>query len=238
MGLVVVIAACAGSVTEPTDAETAAETTDPLPRVATDAGTAPFSSAYEGTGAPDEEAPAPPPLSPPGEAEPDASAPAEGLPDAAAADAGNGGGGGKIPVPSFGKLRASIDTGETCAFAVDGIARGTSTVLDIALVTGSHTVTCTRADGNVASAIVVVAANQTTEAVLEFPPNGTLIATATNGTCAFAVNGSPKGTTSTLKLSVSPGTYDVACKPVGGGTIKTRTVTVASEEIVVAMFKL
>jgi serine/threonine-protein kinase len=67
--------------------------------------------------------------------------------------------------------------------------------------------------------------------------NGTLVAVAVGGTCAFSVNGAAKGTTSTLKVSMAPGTYSVSCKPASGAT-KSRSVTIKSGETAMAMFKL
>ncbi|MDI1443898.1 serine/threonine-protein kinase [Polyangium sp. 6x1] len=67
--------------------------------------------------------------------------------------------------------------------------------------------------------------------------NGTLVAVAVGGTCAFSVNGASKGTTSTLKLSLSPGTYSVSCKPASGAT-KSRSVAIKGGETAMAMFKL
>ncbi|MFT3773218.1 MAG: hypothetical protein QM820_48180 [Minicystis sp.] len=67
--------------------------------------------------------------------------------------------------------------------------------------------------------------------------NGTLVAVAVGGTCAFSVNGSSKGTTSTLKLSLKPGTYSVTCAPSTGAS-KSKSVTVTSGGTAMAMFKL
>jgi serine/threonine-protein kinase len=67
--------------------------------------------------------------------------------------------------------------------------------------------------------------------------NGTLVAVAVGGSCAFSVNGASKGTMSTLKLSVKPGTYSVTCAPSTGGT-KSKSVTVSSGGTAMAMFKL
>jgi len=67
--------------------------------------------------------------------------------------------------------------------------------------------------------------------------NGTLVAVAVGGTCAFSVNGASKGTTSTLKLSLSAGTYSVSCKPASGAT-KSRSVAIKPGETAMAMFKL
>jgi serine/threonine-protein kinase len=67
--------------------------------------------------------------------------------------------------------------------------------------------------------------------------SGTLVAVATGGSCAFAVNGASKGTTSTLKIPLKPGSYSVSCKPASGAT-KSRSVTIKSGETTMAMFKL
>lgn len=66
---------------------------------------------------------------------------------------------------------------------------------------------------------------------------GTLVAVAVGGTCAFSVNGASKGTTSTLKLSLKPGTYSVTCAPSTGAS-KSKSVTVTSGSTAMAMFKL
>jgi eukaryotic-like serine/threonine-protein kinase len=66
---------------------------------------------------------------------------------------------------------------------------------------------------------------------------GTIVAVAVGGTCAFSVNGASKGTMSTLKLQVKPGSYSVTCKPSTGAT-KSKSVTVAGGGSAMAMFKL
>jgi len=66
---------------------------------------------------------------------------------------------------------------------------------------------------------------------------GTIVAVATGGSCAFSVNGSSKGTSSSIKVSVAPGTYSVTCKP-SGGSAKTKSVTVKSGATAFAAFKL
>jgi serine/threonine-protein kinase len=66
---------------------------------------------------------------------------------------------------------------------------------------------------------------------------GTIVAVAVGGTCAFSVNGASKGTLSTLKLQVKPGSYSVTCKPSTGAT-KSKSVTVTSGGSAMAMFKL
>ncbi len=67
--------------------------------------------------------------------------------------------------------------------------------------------------------------------------NGTLVAVAVGGSCAFCVNGASKGTTSTLKLSLKPGTYEVTCAPSSGAS-KSKSVTVTAGGTAMAMFKL
>ena len=67
--------------------------------------------------------------------------------------------------------------------------------------------------------------------------NGTLVAVAVGGSCAFSVNGASKGTTSTLKMSLKPGTYSVTCAP-SSGSSKSKSVTVTSGGTAMAMFKL
>jgi serine/threonine-protein kinase len=72
------------------------------------------------------------------------------------------------------------------------------------------------------------------------PDEGTLVAIAVGGLCAFTVNGAPKGTTSTLKLSLKPGSYSVTCTPLSGasGGSKSRSVTVTGGGTATAVFKL
>jgi serine/threonine-protein kinase len=66
---------------------------------------------------------------------------------------------------------------------------------------------------------------------------GTLVAVAIGGTCAFSVNGASKGSGSSTKVQLKPGTYSVACKP-SGGAAKSKSVTVKSGETAMASFKL
>jgi len=82
-------------------------------------------------------------------------------------------------------------------------------------------------------------ATQTATTTAEPPKSGdgALVVVAVGGTCAFTVNGVPKGTTNSLKLSVPPGSYNVACKPSTGAT-QSKAVTVKSGFSAMAMFKL
>jgi serine/threonine-protein kinase len=66
---------------------------------------------------------------------------------------------------------------------------------------------------------------------------GVLVAVAVGGKCAFSVNGESKGTSSTLKISVKPGTYSITCAPASGAS-GSKTVTVSSGGTAMAMFKL
>ena len=67
--------------------------------------------------------------------------------------------------------------------------------------------------------------------------NGTLLAVAVGGACAFQVNGASKGTSSSLRLSLKPGSYSVVCRTPTGAT-KAKSVTVRSGETAMAAFKL
>lgn len=229
LGLSLLLAACSGADAEaPADAP-AAEATVPAasapapgttPAAITPAGTTPEPEAAM----PDPEVDAAP--------EADAGAPVDA--------GGSGSGGQQIPKPASGKLLASSKTGDLCQFSVDGYAKGSSTTLEIALLVGEHVVSCKRPDGKVASDAVTISANTMTTVVLEFPldlTNGTLVAVAVGGSCAFSVNGAAKGTSTQLKLSVPPGAYSVTCKPATGAT-KSRSVIVKSGESAMAMFQL
>ena len=66
---------------------------------------------------------------------------------------------------------------------------------------------------------------------------GTLMAVAVGGSCSFSINGAPKGTSSSLRLSVDPGTYAVNCKP-ESGALRSKSVVVKSGETAMAAFKL
>ncbi len=47
---------------------------------------------------------------------------------------------------------------------------------------------------------------------------GTLVAIAIGGSCAFSVDGAPKGTKSSLRLKVPTGPHTVSCAPAGKAT--------------------
>lgn len=66
---------------------------------------------------------------------------------------------------------------------------------------------------------------------------GTLVAVAVGGTCQFSVNGASKGSGSSIKVPLKPGSYSVSCKPPSGAT-KTRSVSVSAGGTAMAMFKL
>jgi serine/threonine protein kinase len=67
--------------------------------------------------------------------------------------------------------------------------------------------------------------------------NGTLLAVAMGGSCAFSVNGASKGTSTSIKVSLKPGAYTVMCRPASGAP-KSKSVTVKSGETAMAAFKL
>lgn len=75
------------------------------------------------------------------------------------------------------------------------------------------------------------------DAAANDPANGTLIAVVIGGSCTFSVNGAGKGTTSTLKLSLEPGSYTVTCKPAKGAS-QAKKVTVKRGDTATASFKL
>jgi serine/threonine protein kinase len=82
----------------------------------------------------------------------------------------------------------------------------------------------------------------TVKPVVDPPPagggdKGTLVAIAMGGTCAFSVNGSSKGSGSSIKVQLAPGNYSVMCKP-PGGALKSKTITVKSGGTAMATFKL
>jgi serine/threonine-protein kinase len=66
---------------------------------------------------------------------------------------------------------------------------------------------------------------------------GTLMAIAKGGTCAFSVNGQSKGTATSLRLSVPAGNYTVTCKPATGAT-KSKSVQVKGGATATASFQL
>lgn len=66
---------------------------------------------------------------------------------------------------------------------------------------------------------------------------GTLLAVAVGGNCAFSVNGDSKGTSSSIRIPLKPGTYSVTCKP-DGGAARSKSVTIKSGETMMTSFKL
>jgi serine/threonine-protein kinase len=66
---------------------------------------------------------------------------------------------------------------------------------------------------------------------------GTLMAIAKGGTCAFSVNGQSKGTATSLRLAVPVGNYTVTCKPATGAT-KSKSVQVKGGATATASFQL
>jgi serine/threonine-protein kinase len=57
------------------------------------------------------------------------------------------------------------------------------------------------------------------------------------GSCAFSVNGSSKGTSSSIRVALTPGRYSVTCKPSSGGA-KSKSVVVKSGETAMTTFRL
>ncbi len=66
---------------------------------------------------------------------------------------------------------------------------------------------------------------------------GTLVAIAIGGSCAFSVNGAPKGTKSSLRMKVPTGPHTVSCTPPGKAS-RTQRVVVKSDQPGIASFKL
>jgi serine/threonine-protein kinase len=66
---------------------------------------------------------------------------------------------------------------------------------------------------------------------------GTLVAVAMGGSCAFSVNGSSKGTSSSIRVALAPGRYSVTCKP-SSGAAKSKSVVVKGGETAMATFRL
>lgn len=143
----------------------------------------------------------------------------------------------------FGSIHVTEKSGAICNYRVDGVDKGTSTSLDLALGIGQHSVACITPDRSTSKSVTVTF-GATTDVVLELPAppapveNGTLVAVAVGGTCGFSVNGAFKGSGSSLKLSVPAGTYSVTCKPGDGSALKSRSVIIKGGDTAMAMFKL
>lgn len=152
---------------------------------------------------------------------------------------------------SGGSIAATITSGDTCEWTLDGVVRGTSSFMTSPLAAGNHSVSCKRADGAIVkNETVAITDAKTTNVYLSFttpmanqppPPasssNGTVVAVAVGGSCTWAINGASKGTSAQLKLAVPAGTYSVSCKPASGAQ-KTRSVIIKPGETAMAMFKL
>jgi len=103
--------------------------------------------------------------------------------------------------------------------------------------------------GKSSSAVTPTATSKTTstptptatQAPTATPPSGgemgTLVAVAVGGSCAFSVNGASKGSGSSVKVSLKPGSYSVSCTPPSGAT-KSRSVSITAGGTAMAMFKL
>lgn len=73
---------------------------------------------------------------------------------------------------------------------------------------------------------VAVGAGPSKKTAAARPPVGTLQVTSEPGPCAITVDGTPKGTTPLPPLEIAAGSYEVACRPDGGGTTRTARVSV------------
>jgi hypothetical protein len=65
---------------------------------------------------------------------------------------------------------------------------------------------------------------------------GTLVAMAVGASCAFAVDGAPHGSGSSVKASVPAGSHRVTCTPIGGSS-RSRSVKVEAGGASVAVFR-
>jgi serine/threonine-protein kinase len=152
-----------------------------------------------------------------------------------------------VPPEVKGSAVAPVETAAPAASAIPiasaaPSASAAATVASATPIAGPNTPTPPRTGGGP----LPPPPEKTTPPVVTPPPppppptggaNGTLVAVATGGSCNFAVNGASKGTTSTLKIPLKPGSYSVSCKPASGAT-KSRSVTIKSGETTMAMFKL
>ena len=72
------------------------------------------------------------------------------------------------------------------------------------------------------------------------PPKGgtgTLVAIAIGGSCSFAVDGAPRGKSSSIRIKVSVGPHSVSCTPPGGAS-RTQRVNVKAGKPGIASFRL
>jgi hypothetical protein len=63
------------------------------------------------------------------------------------------------------------------------------------------------------------------------------VAIAIGGSCSFAVDGTPKGTKSSIRISVPLGPHTVSCAPPGKAT-RTQRVNVKDNKPGIASFRL
>jgi eukaryotic-like serine/threonine-protein kinase len=68
------------------------------------------------------------------------------------------------------------------------------------------------------------------------PATGQLAAMAVGASCAFAVDGAPHGSSSSVRVTVPAGVHRVSCAPVNGAS-RSRSVTVKPGKVSVAVFK-
>jgi serine/threonine-protein kinase len=67
--------------------------------------------------------------------------------------------------------------------------------------------------------------------------DGTLVAIAIGGSCAFSVDGQPKGTKSSIRIKVPVGNHTVSCTPPGGAS-RSQGVKVTADKPGIASFRL
>ena len=65
---------------------------------------------------------------------------------------------------------------------------------------------------------------------------GTLVAMAVGASCTFAIDGASRGSSSSVRATVTPGVHTVSCAPMSGAS-RSRTVTVRPGKASVAVFK-
>jgi len=151
-----------------------------------------------------------------------------------------------------------IAVGGTCQWSVDGKAHGVSASVRLRTTAGAHSIACT-SGGTTRTQRVTVSASKPGVATFRIgttvssggggasgatgpstrPPvstEGSLVAIAIGGSCAFAVDGTPRGISSSLRIRVPSGEHRVDC--LAGGVAHSQTVVVTPAEPGVATFRL
>ena len=67
------------------------------------------------------------------------------------------------------------------------------------------------------------------------PANGTLVAVSVGAPCTWTLNGTLKGTNSSIRLDLRPAAYTVTCKT--GAKTQSKSVVIRSGETAMAMFQ-